>query len=143
MVFRAELITLTNASGHFRILMSPLCLQSPNPLAEIKSGVMDKMHLYRYWMSEAYVAGLYEGYLPAGYKVDEAVMLYGDDIQDYYLGYLHVDIDKQSYHLPEGQTENDELLKLAGEAFYSAEKMSEQVAVMKATKPSDIKVSEL
>lgn len=133
---------MTNESERFRILMSPLCLQLPNPLAEIKPGVMDKMHFYRYRMSETYVAGLYEEYLPAAYKVDEAGMLYGDDNQDYYLGYLHVDIDNKSFRLPEEYTENFELLKQTGEVFYSADKVSEKVEVMKATKTSDLKVSE-
>ncbi len=141
MIFQAELITIDSDKGPVQILFSRLCLQSANPLEELKNGIFNKMYLYRYWINEAYISRLYEGSIPEGYTFDESVLLYGDDIAEYYLGYLEFDPDQKTCRLPLEQTEHSLILELAAEAVFNPEKVTITVAVLKATKPSDLKVT--
>lgn len=142
MIFQSELITLNVNGNDVEVLASPVMLQSSNPLADIKAGIFNKMYLYSNWMSEDYLFKLYGG-MTIDYLGKHNAMLYGKDVADFYLGYLNIDNETKTFSLPADINENTELLQIAGEALFSADRVFRMVAVMNATNPDDINVKRL
>ena len=143
MMGRTEVIILNTVNGKREILPIPFMLQSKNPFTDMKDGKFSKMFFYEHWMDEAYIANLEQEVLPDEYKTEKYLIDYGQDFEQYYLGYLNVDFENRSYSIPIDQMDKIDDLKAIGDLLFKQDRETRIVTIFKPIRPSDINLIHL